>query len=70
VGFGGVKECVSRLYKIGAEGRLIRLRPFCPRCGEGYFMADFGDRYVCGRCHYTIMGSEYKRLKDQLSKQT
>ena len=39
-------------YKIG-EGRIKRLLPFCERCGPGYFMADHGDRYACGRCGFT-----------------
>ena len=39
-------------YKIEA-GKLTRLRPFCERCGPGYFMADHGDRYTCGNCGFT-----------------
>lgn len=39
-------------YKIGEEG-LTRLRPFCERCGSGYFMADHGDRFTCGHCGFT-----------------
>jgi len=39
-------------YKIG-EGRIKRILPFCERCGPGYFMADHGDRYACGRCGFT-----------------
>jgi len=48
---------VSSYYKVG-EG-LERLRPFCERCGPGYFMADHGDRYACGHCGFT----RYKRLE-------
>ena len=43
-------------YKIEGD-KLIRRLPFCERCGPGRFMADHGDRYVCGYCGYTI----YKR---------
>ncbi len=43
-------------YKVDAIG-LTRLRPFCERCGPGYFMADHGDRYACGHCGFT----RYKR---------
>jgi len=39
-------------YKIEERG-LVRLRPFCERCGTGYFMADHGDRYTCGHCGFT-----------------
>ncbi|MGQ9565662.1 MAG: 30S ribosomal protein S27ae [Candidatus Bathyarchaeales archaeon] len=43
---------IYTLYKI--EGVTItRVRPFCERCGPGYFMADHGDRYACGHCGFT-----------------
>lgn len=40
------------LYKIDKD-KIVRLRPTCERCGPGYFMADHGDRYTCGRCGFT-----------------
>ena len=40
-------------YEI-KDGKLERKRPFCNRCGRGYFMADHGDRYTCGHCGFTI----------------
>ena len=43
-------------YKVDATG-LTRLRPYCERCGLGYFMADHGDRFACGHCGFT----RYKR---------
>ena len=48
-------------YKI-VGGKLERLRPFCERCGPGYFMADHGDRYTCGHCGFT----RYKRAETSL----
>ncbi len=39
-------------YKVDAE-KIVRLRPFCERCGLGYFMADHGNRYACGHCGFT-----------------
>ena len=39
-------------YRI-EDGKLTRLRPFCERCGPGYFMANHGDRYTCGNCGFT-----------------
>jgi len=45
------KGAYSR-YRV-EEGRLARLRPFCERCGPGYFMADHGTRYTCGHCGFT-----------------
>ncbi len=35
------------------DGKTERKLVNCPRCGIGYFMADHGDRYACGRCGYT-----------------
>jgi len=43
-------------YKVDISG-LTRLRPYCERCGPGYFMADHGNRYACGHCGFT----RYKR---------
>jgi len=43
-------------YKVDVTG-LTRLRPYCERCGPGYFMADHGDRFACGHCGFT----RYKR---------
>jgi small subunit ribosomal protein S27Ae len=43
---------VSLYYQIEEEG-LKRLRPYCERCGPGYFMADHGNRYTCGHCGLT-----------------
>jgi small subunit ribosomal protein S27Ae len=39
-------------YKIDEKG-FTRLRPFCERCGIGFFMADHGDRFSCGHCGFT-----------------
>ncbi len=35
------------------DGKVERKLLSCPRCGQGYFMADHGDRYACGKCGYT-----------------
>lgn len=43
-------------YKVDATG-FTRLRPYCERCGPGYFMADHGNRFACGHCGFT----RYKR---------
>jgi small subunit ribosomal protein S27Ae len=42
---------VFHYYKVG--DKLTRLRPFCERCGPGYFMADHRDRFTCGNCGFT-----------------
>lgn len=43
-------------YKVD-DTKLTRLRPYCERCGPGYFMADHKDRFACGHCGFT----RYKR---------
>ena len=50
------RKGVFSYYEIEEKG-LVRLRPFCERCGSGYFMADHGNRYTCGHCGFT----QYKR---------
>lgn len=54
------KKGISSLYKIQNDD-IVRLRPTCERCGPGYFMADHGDRYTCGRCGFT----RYKLAEEQ-----
>ncbi len=47
-----VKASKSKLYKL--DGKTAkRLRPQCPRCGPGVFMAEHKNRWACGKCGYT-----------------
>jgi small subunit ribosomal protein S27Ae len=46
-------DLISKQYQI-KDGKIERKRPFCNRCGRGYFMADHGNRYTCGNCGFTI----------------
>ncbi|UCG45157.1 MAG: 30S ribosomal protein S27ae [Candidatus Bathyarchaeota archaeon] len=46
------RKGVFSYYKIDETG-LERLRPFCERCGSGYFMADHKNRFTCGHCGFT-----------------
>jgi small subunit ribosomal protein S27Ae len=48
---------IHELYET-KDGKIERKRPFCNRCGRGYFMADHGDRYTCGHCGLTIFKSK------------
>jgi len=57
---GKKKGGVYTYYRI--EGNdLDRRIPFCNRCGKGYFMADHGNRYACGRCGFTVFKSRKER---------
>ncbi len=42
-----------KLYVV-KDDKVERKSRFCPRCGEGIFMAEHKDRYACGNCGYTI----------------
>jgi small subunit ribosomal protein S27Ae len=43
-------------YKLEG-GKIERTRDFCPKCGDGVFLAEHSNRRSCGRCGYT----EFKR---------
>lgn len=47
-----IDKKIYTIYKIEGE-TATRLRPFCERCGPGYFMADHGNRFACGHCGFT-----------------
>jgi len=53
-------DSVYTYYKIEGK-KLDRRNPFCNRCGKGYFMADHGNRYACGRCGFTVFKSRKER---------
>ncbi|MEO2154531.1 MAG: 30S ribosomal protein S27ae [Nanoarchaeota archaeon] len=42
---------VWQYYEI-KDGKLIRKKKTCPKCGPGVFMGEHKDRWVCGKCHY------------------
>jgi small subunit ribosomal protein S27Ae len=35
------------------DNKLTRKNRACPRCGDGIFLAEHGDRFSCGACGYT-----------------
>lgn len=41
------------------EGKLVRSKKHCPKCGPGVFLAEHKDRTTCGKCSYT----EFKKPK-------
>lgn len=42
---------MSKLYEI-VDGKLVRTRKECPKCGPGTFMAKHQGRQACGKCGY------------------
>ncbi len=43
-------------YKV-ENGKLIKTKRECPKCGVAVFMAEHKDRYSCGKCSF----SEFKK---------
>jgi len=39
-------------YKVNGN-KAERIKPTCPKCGPGIFMATHKDRVSCGKCGYT-----------------
>ena len=39
-------------YKVSGN-KAERIKPTCPKCGPGIFMATHKDRVSCGKCGYT-----------------
>ena len=51
------------IFKVDGD-KITRLRRHCPKCGDGFFLADHKDRLSCGKCGYTeFKKSEKKPLK-------
>ncbi|VWU49221.1 ubiquitin-40S ribosomal protein S27a, putative [Hepatocystis sp. ex Piliocolobus tephrosceles] len=50
-----VKLVVLKFYKVGDDGKVVRLKKQCHNCPEGTLMASHYNRDYCGRCHLTIM---------------
>ena len=43
---------ISKFYKIDGD-TAKRAKKYCPRCGNGVFMAEHKDRNTCGKCGFT-----------------
>lgn len=44
------------LYEV-KDGKLVRTRKACPKCGPGTFMGQNDGRQACGKCGYTEFAS-------------
>jgi small subunit ribosomal protein S27Ae len=47
------------LYEV-SDGKLIRKKNTCPKCGDGVFLAEHSNRVSCGKCGYT----EFKKKEE------
>jgi small subunit ribosomal protein S27Ae len=57
---GKMKRKPKKQYKLNKfyeikEGKVARKSKFCPKCGDGTFLAEHKDRVYCGKCGYTEM---------------
>ena len=53
------------IFKVEGD-KITRLRRHCPKCGDGFFLADHKDRLSCGKCGYTeFKKGEKKPLKNK-----
>jgi ubiquitin-small subunit ribosomal protein S27Ae len=48
---GPKQMSVSKLYSVSGNS-VKRAKKTCPKCGDGYFLAEHKDRLTCGNCHY------------------
>ena len=42
---------ITKLYTVSGNS-VKRNKKSCPKCGEGYFLAEHKDRLTCGKCSY------------------
>lgn len=50
----------SKYYEL-QDGKLNRNHRSCPKCGAGFFLAEHYDRWVCGKCAYTVFKRKGKK---------
>ncbi len=48
----GQSAGLQKLYQV-KDGKVVRSREACPKCGPGIFMARHKDRVSCGNCGHT-----------------
>jgi len=45
------KKKSYKVHKIYTNGKAKNKA--CPKCGQGFFLAQHKDRITCGKCHYS-----------------
>ena len=43
---------VNKIYTVSGQ-MLTNKNKSCPKCGDGFFMANHKNRITCGKCGYT-----------------
>jgi len=44
---------IPDLYEVKGN-KVVRKKESCPKCGDGFFLAEHKDRKSCGKCSYTV----------------
>lgn len=47
------------------DGKLVRNKRTCPKCGDGVFLAEHSNRISCGKCGYTEFKRKEKPKKEE-----
>ena len=55
------------LYDI-QDGKLVRKKRNCPKCGDGTFLGQHKNRESCGKCGYTEFTKKDELLKSKETK--
>jgi ubiquitin-small subunit ribosomal protein S27Ae len=53
---------IYKFFEI-TEGKLVRKKRDCPRCGKGVYMGQHTDRSSCGKCGFTEFSHKDKAKK-------
>jgi small subunit ribosomal protein S27Ae len=58
----GRKHESCKIYSFYSikDGKILRTKKACPRCGSGTWMANHKNRIYCGHCGYT----EFEKVRD------
>ncbi len=56
---GGAKKGRWNLYEKKGD-KIERKNKYCPKCGQGTFMAKHANRMTCGLCKYTVFETQSK----------
>ncbi|MCL4399582.1 30S ribosomal protein S27ae [Candidatus Parvarchaeota archaeon] len=52
---------VWEFYKINGKSLLLQKKT-CPKCGQGVFLSQHGNRVSCGKCSYTVFEKQAKAV--------
>jgi small subunit ribosomal protein S27Ae len=63
----GVEMPKTQYYEV-KDGKIVRNKRTCPKCGDGVFLAEHSNRMSCGKCGYTEFKRKEKPKKEKKEK--